>query len=198
MRNTSPDFPPDPAGHSVTGWLALFKAGQASALGPLWRRYYDRLAARADVKLPAGHIDGEDVAASAFGSFVFGVADQRFPKLDDRHDLWRVLASITDRKVIDERRRRSAVVHGGGLVAADPAALDSVPTAKQPPDVAAMLDEQFQRLLGLLDNKLRAIALYRLEGYTNAEIAGVLECSLRTVTLKLELIRKIWSAEGPP
>jgi hypothetical protein len=42
------------------------------------------------------------------------------------------------------------------------------------------------------------VALLKLEGYSNEEIARSLDCSLRTVELKLEVIRKRWTAEGTP
>ncbi len=50
------------------------------------------------------------------------------------------------------------------------------------------------RLLGLLDDPLRRIALWKLDGYTNEEIAGagMMDCAVRTVERKLERIRGIW------
>jgi hypothetical protein len=42
------------------------------------------------------------------------------------------------------------------------------------------------------------VALLELEGYCNEEIARGLDCSLRTVERKLEVIRKRWTAEGTP
>jgi DNA-directed RNA polymerase specialized sigma24 family protein len=38
----------------------------------------------------------------------------------------------------------------------------------------------------------------KMEGYTNAEIAQRLACSLRTVERRLELIRNTWQAERVP
>ena len=42
------------------------------------------------------------------------------------------------------------------------------------------------------------VALLRLEGHSNEEVARSLDCSLRTVERKLEVIRKRWLAEGTP
>jgi DNA-directed RNA polymerase specialized sigma24 family protein len=37
----------------------------------------------------------------------------------------------------------------------------------------------------------------RLDGYTVEEIAARLGCAPRTVERKLQVIRSLWSAEGP-
>jgi len=52
---------------------------------------------------------------------------------------------------------------------------------------------------GLGDDTLRRIAELKLACYSNEEIRQQLGCSLRSVTLKLELIRKKWQwVKGPP
>jgi hypothetical protein len=48
-------------------------------------------------------------------------------------------------------------------------------------------------LLDLLDDdELRTIARGKMEGYTNAELAGQLGCLERTVERKLRVIRGLW------
>jgi hypothetical protein len=47
------------------------------------------------------------------------------------------------------------------------------------------------------DEGLRTVARLKQEGYTDAEVAGRLRCSLRTVERKLKLIRAIWEQEFP-
>ena len=49
-----------------------------------------------------------------------------------------------------------------------------------------------------LDEPLRRLALWKLEGYGNEEIAGkrMMDCGVRTVERKLSLIRQLW--EEPP
>jgi hypothetical protein len=67
------------------------------------------------------------------------------------------------------------------------------------PEFAAQVAEECRRLLDLLgDETLRQVAVWKMEGYTNDEIAGRLSCSRRTVTLKLEAIRIIWGGEPAP
>jgi DNA-directed RNA polymerase specialized sigma24 family protein len=57
--------------------------------------------------------------------------------------------------------------------------------------------EECRRLLGRLDDDLRALALLKMEGYTNEEIASRLGRSRATVERKLRLIRRAWEAEAP-
>jgi DNA-directed RNA polymerase specialized sigma24 family protein len=67
------------------------------------------------------------------------------------------------------------------------------------PEFAAMVAEECGRLLdGLPDESLRTVALMKMEGYTNDEIADRLDCGPRTVTRKLNIIRTAWLSEGPP
>ena len=59
-----------------------------------------------------------------------------------------------------------------------------------------MVAEEYRRLLDALgDENLRRIAVWKMEGYSNEEIRQRLGCSLRTVTLKLALIRTLWDPE---
>jgi DNA-directed RNA polymerase specialized sigma24 family protein len=56
-----------------------------------------------------------------------------------------------------------------------------------------MMAEECQRLLDVLeDDSLRQVALSRMEGYTNDEIAAQLGCARRTIARRLDLIRKTW------
>jgi ECF sigma factor len=71
--------------------------------------------------------------------------------------------------------------------------LDQIIGSEPSPDFAAMVAEEYCRRLDELgDESLRRIAELKLACYRNDEIRQQLGCSLRTVTLKLELIRKIW------
>jgi DNA-directed RNA polymerase specialized sigma24 family protein len=60
------------------------------------------------------------------------------------------------------------------------------------------LAEELQRLLDLLeDEELVQIALLKLEGCTNPEIADRVDRSLPTVERRLRLIRSTWQREFP-
>jgi DNA-directed RNA polymerase specialized sigma24 family protein len=193
---------------SITRWIAELEFGQADeAQEELWRRYFRRLVALARIKLgetPRGAADEEDVAAAALNSFFRGVAGGQFPQLHDRHDLWPLLAKITSRKALDQRRYLLAEKRGGGRVRGDSVFAgpsDSIADwpatlleAELSPDYLAVMSEECERLMAILtDDQMRLIARRRLEGYKNAEIAKELGIIERTVERRLQLIRSLWS-----
>jgi DNA-directed RNA polymerase specialized sigma24 family protein len=182
---------------SVTGWLDGLRAGDEVAAQRLWEGYFRRLVRLARARLagrPAGPVASEDVALSAFKSFWRAVAAGRFPRLTDRNDLWQVLVMLTARKAIDAVHRELAAKRGGGAVA-DGLSLEQAIGTEPTPAFAAEVADQCRSLLDLLgDPDLRRVALWKLEGYTNAEIASLLDRSVATVELKLKRIRLKWEA----
>lgn len=185
---------------SVSTWLDKLKRGEAHAAQPLWERYFARLVELARGKLaglPRRVADEEDVALSAFQSFCVAAAARRFPQLDSRDDLWQVLVLLTARKATQQRRYQLRSKRGGDAHEEE-LALEEVIGSEPDPAFAALVADQFQSLLArLTDNPLRTIALRKLEGYSNREIAGLLPCSLRTVERRLCLIRSIWEEAEP-
>src|SRR5262245_59953908 len=168
---------PQSAGGSVTIWLDQLKAGDPAAAKPLWDGYFARLVALARARLrsaPKAAADEEDVALSAFDSFCRAAAEGRFPRLDDRDDLWQLLLVITTRKATGLVRHETRGKRGGGQVVqasaigeatdsapdALAAAADSEPTAA----FVAEVTEECGRLLGLLrDGELRSVAVWKME-----------------------------------
>lgn len=180
---------------SVTTWLDKLKAGDSDAAQHLWQRYYPRLVKLAHRKLaglPRRVSDEEDVVLSAFHSFCQAVEAGRFPSLESRDDLWQLLVMHTARKAIDQRRYQNRFKRRQET--AQEVAPELIVGDEPDPEFAASVAEELGRLLDLLgDGLLRTIALRRLEGYTNEEIAGAIDCSLRTVERKLVLIRALWT-----
>src|SRR4051812_36370551 len=102
---------------SVTLWIGDLKAGDADAAQRLWERYFATLVRLARDRLRATHRgaeDEEDVALSAFDSFCAAASRGRFPRLDDRGDLWKVLVTLTHRKALDQVARQRRQKRGGG------------------------------------------------------------------------------------
>ena len=198
---------------SVTHWLSLLRQGDRAAASHLWERYFRLLVERAHRKLiglPRRADDEEDVALSAFDSFYRAAEQGRFPRLDDRDDLWQLLLMLIDRKAIDHKRHATRARRGGSKVV-DEAALrghDSaeggsplarLASVEPTPEFAAQAAEEWRRLFGLLqDQELEQVALLKMEGYGLDEIATRLGCVPRTVQRRIRLIRHIWDKEVLP
>src|SRR3989442_8454491 len=104
---------------SVTRWVTALKAGDTTAAQPLWDRYSRQLVSLARQRLQSARrrvADEEDVVQNAFHSFFRGVAQGRFPQLNDRDNLWRLLVVITARKALDQIAHEQSKRQGGGTL----------------------------------------------------------------------------------
>lgn len=190
------------ASHSISVWIERFRASDQEAARVLWERFFDRMVAIARRRLRHASrrsSDEEDVAVMAFTRFHQAVHAGRFPLLRDRNDLWAVLLTLTERTASTQLRHELRQKRGGGDVRGDSAlrplrGSDVEPETQDPsPEDAAVLHDELARLLELLDDdQLRQIALGKMEGYTNQEIAAQLGCSGVTIERRLRLIRETW------
>jgi DNA-directed RNA polymerase specialized sigma24 family protein len=187
---------------SVTRWIDQLQAGDLAAAQPLWERYFQLLVELARRKLlgaKAHAADEEDVALSAFDSFCRGLKRGRFPDLQDRDNLWKLLVVLTARKACRLMRDERRMKRGGAQPVGADQELAEVLGQEPSPEFAAECAEACQRLLDLLgDAELRTIALCKMEGYTTKEIAGRLNRAPRSIERKLRLIRRLWEKECPP
>ena len=201
---------PPPA--SVSGWLEPLKKGDAEAAIVLWDRYCERLVRLAREKLRRRNAsrcvaDEEDIALSAFNSLCLGARNGRFPDLADRGGLWGLLVFITAQKAADwvefsrRKKRGGGKVRGhsaveGGEGSSPVPAFDRFFAQAPGPETLHIWAAEYERLLERLgDATLRNIAELRVQGHTVDEIADKLSVARRTVHRKLNLIRKILSAE---
>ncbi len=198
---------------TVTKWIAQLQAGEREAVANLWHAYSARLVSLARRRLrgvPRAAADEEDVALSAFKSFCLRAEQGRFRQLLDRNDLWQILFLITARKAYKRMVYELSPKHGAGKVvqaSARAPAEDSqagilfADIIGREPDahVAAEIGEAYRLLLAALpDTDLRAVAVWKLEGYSNADIAAKIGRAEVTVERKLRAIRTIWQKETPP
>lgn len=197
------------AEEQVSQWLSRLQRGDERAAEIIWREYFEkivRLAKRRLGELPRRVADEEDVALSAMHSLFRGAEAGRFPQLEDRDDLWKLLVTITARKAIKLQRRHFADKRGGGLVQGESVlgrhrdanaglgGIDQVLGREPTPELTDMLSETCRTMLGdLADTALEQIALLKLEGYSNREIADRHGCSKRTIERKLERIKDKWA-----
>jgi DNA-directed RNA polymerase specialized sigma24 family protein len=194
-----------PSKGSVTGWLGQAQAGDLEAAQQLWQRYFGRLVALARARLRGSRhavADEEDVALSAFDSFYRGVEQGRFPRLNDRDNLWSLLVVITVRKTGKLKRDAGRQKRGGIRVGETSLndvdlELNDVIGREPSPAFAAQVAEECQRLLdNLKDDEARARVVAKMEGSTTDEIAVRLDCAPRTVERKLRVIRGRWETEN--
>jgi DNA-directed RNA polymerase specialized sigma24 family protein len=200
--------------HSVTLWLRQLKQGDREAVGPLWERYFTRLVQLARSRFPRAHDGGGQRtgrALEAFASFCRRAEEDGFARLSDRDDLWQLLVVLAFRKRCNQiqheqrQRRRPA---GGRVCAASAlerdggeqgALLTNLLGREPEPAVIVQAAEECRRLLAELgDEQLRQVALWKVEGFTNEEIAGQLGRSLATVERRLARIRRLWEKELTP
>lgn len=190
---------------SITGWIADLRKNDSEAQRKIWERFVDRLIRYADRKLRGRVcrlVDAEDIASIAFASF-FEKGPDEFGRLLNRNDLWQVLAMLAERRAIDQIRRENAEKHGGERLLSESAidnskearlnGMDNLASAALPADFAAILAEEVEVRLDALDDlELQQVAIERMQGFSNKEIAARLKVSLRSVERKLKDIRDIF------
>jgi RNA polymerase sigma factor (sigma-70 family) len=191
---------------SVSDWIEGLRARRETAVAKFWNRFYALLVPLAYHKLRGarrGVADEEDVAASALATFIRRFQQGQFPSLHDRDGLWPLLVKITERKALNLARDQTRHKRGGGKVRGESAlqnrdnstgggGFDQVAGREPTPELAAAVNEALGRLL---DDGLRQIAVLKLEGRTNEEIASRIDRSPTTVERRLRLIRDMWKEE---
>ena len=187
--------------------LRELASGDEQAAQALWDRYFTRLTkvARKHLNgLPLRVADEEDVALSVIRSVQHGLGDGRYADLKDQEDLWRLLVTVTRNKATDHVRRERAQKRGGGRVRGESVfrqpgrggsveGMGRVLGASPTPEFAAIMAETCRELFERLgDDTLRTIALSKMQGHSNEQIAKTLDCTKRTVERKLARIRERW------
>lgn len=194
----------------LTYWASLLRAGDELAVEKVWQQYFERLVNAARLRFGESNrrtADEEDVAASVLKSLVFGAKEGRISGLASTENLWPLLLAITSQKVIDQVRYEKRAKRGGGNVRGEsvfvqnangnPAGgIDQVNREELSPEFLVMIEEEHQRLMELLGNEnLRQVAIWKIEGRTNEEIATRLDVSVHAVGRKVKLIRSLWTDE---
>ncbi|MHC4879377.1 MAG: ECF-type sigma factor [Planctomycetota bacterium] len=195
----------------VSGWIRRARHGDEEAAELIWNRYARQVvevAKRSFGNSSRRVNDEEDVALLALKSLLEGLSSGKFPELDGREQLWRLLMVITTRKATavvehDNRKKRGggnvrgdSAVLLSGLATSDPhmeGGFDKLPSEKPTPDLAALMADETHRLISSLpDTTAQQIALLKMEGFTHEEIASKLACNVRTVERRLKQIRELW------
>lgn len=189
----------------VSLWIRQLESGQSEAAQPLWEHFCHRLMQLAGQKL-SGRLrrsyDEEDAALSAFHSLCRVISERRQADLSDRGNLWRLLVTITERKVNTRWRheirgkrdiRRTVEESCFVSVGGDSAGIASLPDREPTPEFAVEFADLCGAMLDALgDETLKQVAQLRLKNYDPDEIGKTLSLSRRTVERKLLIIRGRW------
>ena len=183
---------------NVSHWIDQIKEGDSVAANRIWQHYFDRLIRSVRNRLKGQDrrvSDEEDIVLSVFDSFYAAAERGRFPDLSDRDDLWRLLLRMSARKVIDKRRHDRRHRRGGdkkilSLGGEDETVIKAIGNEPSP-EMVLMTQESVEHFFSHLGvGHLQDLAVAKLEGYSNAELARRLGCSERTIERRLHLIRE--------
>ena len=157
----------------------------SSRLQSLVRRHLDNRVRRRE--------DEQDILQSMYSSFCQGQLEGMTPPAS-RAELWKLLVRITMCKVVNTAHRHMAARrdvrretvsprdHASGGASQFPQwMLEHVDKTQPSPEEKSIVLEELNRLLQGLTEELRQIVLWKLDGFTNAEIAATIG---RTVALR--------------
>lgn len=200
---------------SVSRWIQDVRGGDDEAARKLVEWFWPQLsevARRGWAGSPKRVQDEDDVLNPTLARFLAKLRENEYPHARHREDLLRLLSRAIKNKTLDVLRDERSEKRGGGKVRGESAfrgdetsrsaGLDAMPDDQESPQAAAIMAEEMERLLSLLDAQeeyrkfeLRPIAEARLAGKTIEEIVQELEMPKRTVERRLEMIRRVLNGE---
>jgi DNA-directed RNA polymerase specialized sigma24 family protein len=162
----------------------------------IWEHYATRLVVlvRRNLDARIRQRTGEsDVLQSMYRAFCATRRDDE-RSLRTRDDLWRLLVHITMCKVRNTAKyhkaaRRDYRREAGEVGSISAATIEPMHLSGPSPEEAAILEEEMRQWLEPLSEEQRQLALWKLDGYTNKEISGMLTRTERAVEMKLQVIR---------
>ncbi|MEL7496531.1 MAG: ECF-type sigma factor [Planctomycetota bacterium] len=194
----------------VSVWIDELRQADEIAALKVWEHFSARLhqSARNSLRAKTKRVyDEEDAVLSMFQSLCRGLAEGRFPDLHDRDSLWHLMLVMTGRKISnrhrhdqrqrrDDRRTLTDSVFSESHLDQGQQLGDGLLSREPTPEFIAELHETSERLFAAIDQPdLKEIALLRVEGYNDSEIADRLDCSRRTVQRRLTMIRQLWESQ---
>lgn len=172
-------------------------------------------------RVPQSVADGQDAALDTFAKVCRGIEGGRL-RLASRADLRRVLQWSARCALINELDRRPPAPGADRpqsgrrderrlAASPDAAEMDSAgegslwedseeyrrKARKYCPDLLAEAEDACRKLLGLLGEELRSVALLKFAGFTNQQIADELHLARATIERRLMEIRKKLAEFGP-
>jgi DNA-directed RNA polymerase specialized sigma24 family protein len=144
--------------------------------------------------------DEHDVLQNAYASFCLGQRDGNATPAN-REELWKLLVRITMCTVVNTAHRHLAARRDvrreqaeGPQTVADtdfPNWLRDYADRGEPShEEATIVLDELTRILSQLPPELRTLVLWKMDGFTNADIAAKIGRTVRSVELKMQVIRK--------
>ena len=193
--------PVENSGLSVTRICNDLKRGDQSAATQLWEFLRKRLldlSKHVTRNNPGCSYDEQDVAVSAFATLCNGFESNRYEQVANRDELWRLLAVITVNKARKKAAYETRIKRGGRFnrIENGEQILALLPDREPDPEFTLLMQEECSRLLNLLGKQeLQMVALLKVEGYKNEEIAERMGCTRRAIQRRLALVKEVWSEE---
>lgn len=207
---------PDEDNVPVTLLFRRAESGDDEAIADLFNFYFDRLAGFGGLLLSPNSqrvLDGEDLAQSVFARFLrdaeagFRDKDGRLIKLENRNQVWAMLAYRLEKRALNRHRFLTAKKRGEGRVAGE-SAFRTAEGDWDPNGIGQIGDDEFSDLLvddseklhkNLLeilakdgDPLLYQIGMLILAEESPKEISKCLSISISSVYRKIKLIKECW------
>ncbi len=180
---------------SVTLLLLGLKDVDEVKTKEFWELFFPRLVRLAN-KMLKSHQDAEDAAQEALVKFWTKSTQHPESRTMHRHGIWAMLSKITVRQAIDFLKHRSRLKRGGGKVYSE--SEFSTMMGQDSWDLDRVIGELsfhtfdmvIEELLGALSEETRSIVMWKMMGYSSADIAERLGCSEKSVRREMEKVRE--------
>jgi hypothetical protein len=183
--------------------------GEEDAAHRLWDRYSGDMLAVARRRMQRlkqrDIVDEDDIVISAFATVCLAARKGQLKSVLNRTDLWGLMVVATLQKIGQRVQYVDAGKRNSDLVLGQAEGLDEFGSRLERlvhdapgPQSEVMHQDLTEQLLARLPNAdLRAVAVLRLAGHTNEEIASELGFTRRTIQRMLNLIRLRWDDLRP-
>lgn len=170
--------------------LERHQQGDPDAATEICSRYLARLVALAEARISPvlqSRLEGADAVQSALRSFFFRAEQGQF-HVERSGELWRLLATLTIRKVLKHVEREDAARRSPRRSSAGEGSLDLASLAQREPtpDDVVALNEVAATFLSRLPEEMREVVALRMEDLSTSEIARRVGRSERTIRRWLE------------
>lgn len=193
---------------SVTNWLRGIELGDDDAAFQLWNRYSPEMhevARRRMRRLKSKDVlDEDDIVCSAFAAICLAARKGQLVNVGNRNELWGLMIVTIHRKIGQREEYVAAAKRNSDQM---------ISQADRVQDMGSRLERLSNSDTGVLSQLIqveaadlllrklddpdhRAVAVLKLAGYTNEEIASELGYARRTIQRMLSLIKSCWEEIG--